>query len=137
MIDVDSSKLNDYDFKAFWIENNEEAAKAKITDDEWKKLEERKLTSDDIYELEIERITAEDLSVYNDLDKKAAYIYTLMNTGYSYDEKVIKGENVTDEEYALVSENLSELKGVNTKLDWERTYPYGDVFRSILGNVFK
>ncbi len=135
MIDVDSSKLNDYDFKAFWIENNEEAAKAKITDDEWKKLEERKLTSDDIYELEIERITAEDLSVYNDLDKKAAYIYTLMNTGYSYDEKVIKGENVTDEEYALVSENLSELKGVNTKLDWERTYPYGDVFRSILGNV--
>lgn len=135
MISLDSSKLNDYDFKNFWIKNHPDEAEKKITDAEWKKLDERKLTSDDIYELKIERVTTEDLSIYTDLDKKAAYIYTLMNTGYSYDEKVIKNEDVTDEEYALVSENLSELEGVNTKLDWERTYPYGDIFRSILGNV--
>ena len=38
-------------------------------------------------------------------------------------------------EYAFVSENIDTLNGVNTKLDWERTYPYGDVFKSILGNV--
>ena len=135
MIDLDYSKLNDYDLKTFWIKNNPKEAKAKITDEEWKKLEERKLTSDEIYELQIERITEKELSVYTDLDKKAAYIYTLMNTGYSYDEKTIKNENVTDEEYALVSENISELKGINTKLDWERTYPYGSTFKSILGNV--
>ena len=120
MIELDFNKLNDYDYKVFWIKNHEDKAKEKITNEEWQKLEERKLTSDDIYELKIERVTIEDLSEYNDLDKKAAYIYTLMNTGYSYDEKVIKNENVTDEEYALVSENISELKGVNTKLDWER-----------------
>ena len=135
MIELDFNKLNDYDYKVFWIKNHEDKAKEKITNEEWQKLEERKLTSDDIYELKIERVTIEDLSEYNDLDKKAAYIYTLMNTGYSYDEKVIKNENVTDEEYALVSENISELKGVNTKLDWERSYIYGDTFRSILGNV--
>lgn len=135
MIAIDSSKLNDYDLKNFWIKNHQDEADKKITDEEWKKLDQRKLTSDDIYDLKIERVTAEDLSIYTDLDKKAAYIYTLMNTGYSYDEKVIKNEDVTDEEYALVSENLSELEGVNTKLDWERTYPYGDLFRSILGNV--
>ena len=135
MIALDSSKLNDYDFKNFWIKNHPKDANKKITDEEWQKLEERKLTSDDIYDLKIERVTEEDLSIYTDLDKKAAYIYTLMNTGYSYDEKVIKNEDVTDEEYALVSENISELEGVNTKLDWERTYPYGSVFRSILGNV--
>ena len=135
MISLDSSKLNDYDFKNFWIKNHPDEANKKITDEEWQKLEERKLTSDDIYDLKIERVTPEDLSVYTDIDKKAAYIYTLMNTGYSYDEKVIKNEEVTDEEYALVSENLSELEGVGTKLDWERTYLYGSVFRSILGNV--
>lgn len=128
-------KLNDYDFKNFWIKNHPKEANKRITDEEWKKLDERKLTSDDIYNLKIERVTNEDLSIYTELDKKAAYIYTLMNTGYSYDEKTIKNEDVTDEEYALVSENLSELKGVNTKLDWERTYPYGNVFKSILGNV--
>ena len=135
MISLDSSKLNDYNFKNFWIKNHPDEANKKITDEEWQKLEERKLTSDDIYDLKIERVTPEDLSVYTDIDKKAAYIYTLMNTGYSYDEKVIKNEEVTDEEYALVSENLSELEGVGTKLDWERTYLYGSVFRSILGNV--
>ena len=135
MISLDSSKLNDYDFKNFWIKNHPDEANKKITDEEWQKLEERKLTSDDIYDLKIERVTPEDLSVYTDIDKKAAYIYTLMNTGYSYDEKVIKNEEVTDEEYALVSENLSELEGIGTKLDWERTYLYGSVFRSILGNV--
>ena len=27
------------------------------------------------------------------------------------------------------------MRGVNTKLDWERTYLYGDVFRAFLGNV--
>ncbi len=135
MIDLDASKLTDYDFKNFWIKNHAEEANKKIKDEEWQKLDERKLTADDIYNLKIERVTPEDLSIYEEKDKKAAYIYALMNTGYSYDEKVIKNENVTDEEYALVSENISELDGVNTKLDWERTYPYGSVFKSILGNV--
>lgn len=135
MIDIDTSKLTDYNLKNFWVKSNPEKAKEKITDEEWQKLEERKLSSDDIYNLKIERVTEEDLSIYQDIDKKAAYIYALMNTGYSYDEKVIKNENVSDEEYALVSENISSLKGVNTKLDWERTYPYGDVLKSILGNV--
>ena len=134
MIDLEV-KINDYDFKVFWIRNNKDKAKEKITKEEWKKLEERKLNSDDIFKLEIERISEEDLSIYDEHDKKAAYIYTLMNTGYSYAEKVIKSGSVTDEEYALVSENLAELKGINTKLDWERTYPYGDTFKSILGSV--
>ena len=135
MINIDYSKLTDKDYKIFWIKNNQEKAKQKITDSEWKKLEERKLTADDIYNLKIERVTNEDLAQYKDIDKKAAYIYTLMNKGYSYDEKVIKSENVTDEEYALVSENISTLKGINTKLDWDRSYPYGNTLKSILGSV--
>ncbi len=135
MIDLDVSKLKEVDLKYFWLVNHPKKAKAKITDEEWERLEKRKITNDDINKWQIERITTEDLSIYDNRDKKAAYIYTLMNTGYSYEEKTIKNENVTDEEYALVSENISELKGVNTKLDWEREYPYGSVFRSILGNV--
>ena len=134
MLEIEN-KLKDNDLKIFWMRNNKELAKKKITKDEWKKLEERKLTVDDIEDMELERITEEDLSVYSEHDRKAAYIYTLMNTGYSYAEKVIKNTDVKDEEYALISENLSKLKGVNTKLDWERTYPYGDTFKSLLGTV--
>ena len=58
-----------------------------------------------------------------------------MNKGYSYAEKVIKNSDVTDAEYAYISENIDNLKGFNTKLDWERVYLYGDTFKSILGNV--
>ena len=58
-----------------------------------------------------------------------------MNTGYSYSEKIIKDENVTDAEYAIIAESIGELRGFNTRLDWERSYLYGDTFRTLLGSV--
>lgn len=58
-----------------------------------------------------------------------------MNKGYTYDEKTIRTDDVTDEEYAYISENNKELQGFNTRLDWERVYPYGDTFKTILGKV--
>ena len=42
-----------------------------------------------------------------------------MNTGYYYDEKIIK-TYASDSEYAYIAENLSELNGFNVKLEWER-----------------
>ena len=89
MISLDYSKLSDYNFKMFWLKNNSDKGKEKITDEEWDLLKKRKIDSDKIEELKMERITDEDLSIYDERDKKAAYIYTLMNTGYSYDEKDI------------------------------------------------
>ncbi len=38
-------------------------------------------------------------------------------------------------EYDKIAENIDELKGFNTRLDWERIYPYGSVFKNILGTV--
>ena len=58
-----------------------------------------------------------------------------MTKGYSYAEKIIKNKDVTEEEYAKISENIDSLKGFNTKLDWQRLYLYGDTFKSILGSV--
>ena len=135
MIEVDYSKLQDNDLKTFWVRTNKEKAKKKITKKEWDKLEKRKITSKDIDKLKIERVSPEDLSNYDNRDKEAIYIYTLMNTGYSYAEKVIKDRTVTDEEYARVAENISKLNGVNTKLDWQRIYPYGDTFKTLFGKV--
>ncbi len=135
MIKVPYDNLMTRNLKEFWLQNNPDLAKEKITDEEWKLLDERKLTLDDIEELKIERITKKELKKYKARDKEAAYIYYLMNKGYSYAEKVIKKEGITDEEYALVSENIHVLKGFNTRLDWEREYKYGDVFKTILGTV--
>ena len=135
ILDINFSKLNDYDLRNFWVINNPLSSKKKITDEEWKKLDERKITVDDIEAYKRERITKAELAEYKDIDKEAAYIYYLMNNGYSYAEKNIKVEGVTDLEYAAIADNEENLPGFGTKLDWERTYPYGNVFRTILGNV--
>lgn len=135
LIEVDYSSLTDYRLKNFWYVQNKEDAKKKITDKEWKLNKERKLSDDDIVDLIFERISEEELSKFDDRDKEAAYIYYLMNKGYSYTEKVIKGKDITEKEYAVISENIDVLHGFNTKLDWERVYLYGDTFKSILGSV--
>jgi penicillin-binding protein 3 len=65
---------------------------------------------------------------------KSAYLYYLMNKGYSYDRKIIK-TNVSDKEYAYIAEKKESLKGFNVGEDWVRYYPYKDTFRTILGSV--
>ena len=134
-IEVDYSKLTEKMLKQFWILNNKEEANKRIKEKEWKDYENRKLTSDEINKLKLERVTEEDLSNYHSIDKEACYIYNLMNKGYYYTEKTIKKENVSDEEYSKIAENINILTGFNVKLDWERYYPYGNTFKTILGSV--
>lgn len=120
--------------KEFYLAKYPDKCNKKITSKEWRLLDERKLTNQDILELKIERITDEDLSIFEDEDLKAAYLFYLMNRGYAYEEKMIKSD-VSDKEFAYFSENNENLKGFNTRVDWERIYPYGDTLKSILGTV--
>ena len=133
-LDIDYSKVNDIRLKNFYYRAHYDECRDKITDEEWKLYSERKLDDNDILDLIYSRID-EEIGAYSEIDKEAAYIYYLMNKGYSYAEKVIKNKDVTEEEYAYISENIDNLNGFNTKLDWERVYLYGDVFKTILGSV--
>lgn len=135
MISVDHKKLSDDDKRNFWLRNNYSEASKFITDSEYNDLKERRIDSETIEKYKLERIPKEYLDAYNETDLEAAYIYKLMNTGYDYAEKVIKKDNVTPEEYAIIAENLNDLPGVSVKLDWDREYLYGDVFKTILGTV--
>ncbi len=135
ILEIDYKKETEEDLKKFWIKQNTEKSKELITQEEYNDLEERKITNDDIEKLKLERVPKEELEKYNEQDLEAAYIYKLMNTGYSYSEKEIKKYNVTDKEYAEIAENLNDFPGCNIKLDWEREYPYGNTFKTILGTV--
>ena len=129
-------KLTERSKKEFYLLNHSDELKKRITKDEWKKYEQGKLSNSDIYNLKLDRIKDKELLSMTEEDNKAAYLYYLMNNGYSYDEKTIKtGNDLTEEEYAYISENNHKLDGFGTKLDWKRTYPYGDVFRSMLGKI--
>lgn len=135
LLDVSYVKLTDAMKRTFYLKNHEDELKKRITAEEWRALEERKISGADIEKMKLERITEEELGTLSERDLEASYIYSLMNKGYSYAEKVIKEQDVTDLEYALINENVDSLPGVEVELSWERTYPYGDVFRSILGSV--
>ncbi len=135
ILDVDYKKLTTKQLKTFYYVTHKEECKKLIKDSEWDNYRKRKLTDTDIQNLIYERITETELNKYNDTDKETAYIYYLMNKGYSYAEKIIKNKDVTETEYAKISENIDSLHGFNTKLDWERIYLYGNTFKTILGNV--
>lgn len=134
-LSLDYDELTDRNKREFFVAKNSDNMNDRITEEEWEKYEQRKLDSDYIYELKIERVTDEELSSFTEEDNKASYLYYLMNKGYSYDDKIIKDDDVTDEEYAYIAENNEDLPGFNTKLGWERVYNYGDTFRTILGNI--
>ena len=133
-INIDYNSVTDRVLKEFFILKYPDISNKKIKTNELEDLKNRKLTEDDIYELKIKRITKDDLKLFNFNDKKSAYLYYLMNKGYSYDEKLIK-KDASDKEYAYISENISVLKGFKTKLEWEREYLYGDTLKSIFGKV--
>lgn len=133
-IELDYSKNTDRTKKEFFLALYPEICNKKIKEKEWEKLAQKKISNKDIMELKINRITKEELEQLTETDLKAAYLYSLMNKGYSYEEKIIKSD-ASDKEYAYISENLDDLVGFNTRIDWERIYPYGDTLKSILGTV--
>jgi penicillin-binding protein A len=133
LIDVKTDKLTERDLKDFWILTRPEEAKALLTN---KELKNKDLTSADLYQLQLERINKEEiLADLSDEEEKVAAIFREMAKGYALTPQIVKNEDVSVEEIALVSENLENLPGVDVFTDWQRMYPNGDTFRSILGNI--
>lgn len=134
-LELEYDKLKTRNLKEFYLVLYPNKGNEKITEEEWDKQKQRVLNSSDIENLKIARITDDELNTLSETDRKAAYLYYLMNQGYSYSEKIIKSSNVTDSEYAYFSENNYKLKGFDTKVNWERNYLYQDTLNKILGSV--
>ncbi len=136
ILNLNYDRVTESMLRNFYYITNKDKLKKRITSIEWAKLEQGKLKTEDIIEKEKERIKTSEINKMSNNDRKAAYLYHLMNNGYKYSYKTIKkGEDLTEEEYAYIAEHSQTLKGFGTSLDWERTYPYGNTLRSILGTV--
>lgn len=128
LIDQPTNKVTYHDKLDYWMFVNEEAAKEKVTEEEI--LEFRKQNpkfsknaiSQEHDRRVRERITDKELATLTDFDLNVMAIYREMLTGYFLSPQIIKGENVTIEEFARVSEQLSELPGVNATTDWRRVH---------------
>lgn len=133
-LELDISKVNERMKREFYFYKYPKKCAKLVTEKEIEKVAQRKMTNHDLEELEIARISQEELDKFSTEELEVVYLFYLMNRGYTYEEKTIKSD-VSDKEYAYISENNAQLNGFNTKIDWVRVYPYGDVFKSILGTV--
>lgn len=132
IIEKDTDKITERDKKDFWIIKNPKRAEEKITK---KELADENLTNKDRYRLQLNRITEEELNELTDEDLKVLAIYREFISGYALTPQIVKNEGVTPEEFAIVSENLDALPGVDTTIDWDREYSFENTLRTVLGNV--
>ncbi|WP_441296229.1 peptidoglycan D,D-transpeptidase FtsI family protein [Bacillus sp. T33-2] len=121
--------------KDYWIMKNRELAEKKITKKERALQKADKLKDTEIYDLILSRITEEELNQLTEEDMEVLAIFRIMNKGYKFEPQIIKNEDVTAEEFAVVSEHLEVLPGVDTRSDWDRSYPFNSTLASVLGSV--
>ena len=135
----DTKKVTEREKKDYWIIKNEEKASKKVSDTEKKALAEKYPDQDEynteVYQLQLDRITEEDLKTLSNHDLEVLAIYREFISGYKLTPQMVKNKDVSDKEFAVVSENLESLPGVDTTTDWERSYAFGDTLKSVLGSV--
>lgn len=126
LIDQPIDKITQRDKLDYWILLNPQVANTKVTKEE---MSEFRKQNEDLEVKEInaefdrrirERITNAELAKLTDYELEVLAIYREMMAGHNLSPQIIKAENVTVEEYARVSENLGDLPGVNTTVDWKR-----------------
>ncbi|MFT4412642.1 peptidoglycan D,D-transpeptidase FtsI family protein [Fredinandcohnia humi] len=135
LIEMDTEKVTERDLKDYWLLTRPEEAEKKVTKAELKKVDDGDLSSTDVYNLQIDRVTEEELSQITEQELEVAAIFREMTKGYALVPQIVKNEGVTAEEYAVVSENLENLPGVNTTTDWVRNYKFDNTLKSILGRI--
>jgi penicillin-binding protein A len=135
IIEKDTDKVRERDMKDFWMIKHPEEAKNLIKDKEMELFRNKKLKDKDLYKLQIERITKKHLSELTQQEIEELAIFSIMNSGYKFVPQIIKNEGVTREEYAMVTENLTLLPGVNATTDWDREYNYDEAFKPVLGRI--
>ena len=130
-IKIDYKNVTENMLKEYIYNKNKKELINRLTEEVRKQYENRKITNDEYKKLLLENITEEEINNLTDIEKKTSFIYYIMNIGYRYEDKIIKSVDVTEEDINFI-ENYE-----NFYIDYiyERTYPYGEVLRTIFGNV--
>lgn len=128
LIKVDTTKVRDRDKKDYWIQINEEEALSRVTDQEREELDDK-----EEYKLLLERITEADLATITEKEMQIYTIKAVMDSDTASVKRIKEG--LDTKEVAIVNERLSDLPGVDVKLDSQRKYVYGDTFKQIFGKV--
>ncbi|MEI4770896.1 penicillin-binding protein 2 [Psychrobacillus sp. FJAT-51614] len=137
LIEKETDGITKSDLQDFWLRKYPDEALKLVTEEERNKIEinedlETKEKNAQINRLTRSRIPEKELESFSPEELEIIAIYREMAAGYALSPQIIKGEGVTDEEFARVSERLGNLTGVNTTTDWRRVKTSS---LAILGNA--
>lgn len=130
LITIDTEFLRERDIRDYWLAKYPKKAAKLLT------KEEKKLEPKETYKLQVERVPEEEIKkIENDPEEmQLVAFYTKFSSGYAYEPQIVT-TNLKPEEVSRVAERLEYLPGVDVITDWERQYPYEDLFRTVLGKV--
>lgn len=125
LIVQDTRRITTGDKRDFWILNHPKEAIKKVSKKELTAFEKDSTLSRPEVQRKIngltrERVTNKELESFSEKELEVLAIYREMMSGYAYSPQIVKSGNVSEEEFAMVSERLGELPGVDTTTDWER-----------------
>ena len=128
---IDINNGSDNEIKYFYYINNKDKINNMLDKEIIKKYEERKISYKKLLDYKLDLIDTNIINSLSDNFKKASKIYSIMTTGYDYQDKVIK-KDLTDEEYSKIIE--LGLIGVRTELSFKRINNY-NILSEIIGTV--
>jgi cell division protein FtsI/penicillin-binding protein 2 len=135
IITMDKKKIQERDRKDYWILTRPDEAAALITDEDLKKVADGEMEESDLYQLQLDRITNSQIAEITAEEEEVLAIFREFNKGYSLTPQIVKNQEVTAKEFAMVSEMLGDLPGVDITTDFVRDYVYENTLRSIFGKV--
>ncbi|MCC4045424.1 peptidoglycan D,D-transpeptidase FtsI family protein [Enterococcus gallinarum] len=131
LIDIPIDKnLTERDLKDFWLADPENLKKAQ----DQLSSKQKALGASEQYAATVDKVTDKDIA-FNDDQLKVASIFKRMNSAQSLSTVYLKNSDVSDEELAIVAENMTELPGVSTGTDWTRKIVEGSSLASLIGTV--
>ena len=105
-MDMDTKSVTERDIKDYLLLKDEENVfYGRLTD------EERQLSSREQYQIVLSKITEEDIAKVSEDELKVIAIKRELDQAYELTPHVIKNEGITQEEYAILAENLHYLTG--------------------------
>ncbi|MFD1737374.1 peptidoglycan D,D-transpeptidase FtsI family protein [Bacillus salitolerans] len=132
LIEKETDKLTERDLKDFWILTHRDEVKELSSQI---KSDNPEIKDDEIYKQIIETLSSEQIDSFSQEELEVAAIFRELNSGYALSPVTVKDKTLTNEELAVVAENLDSLPGITITSNWDRKYEIEGTLRSVLGNI--
>ncbi|MFC7285769.1 peptidoglycan D,D-transpeptidase FtsI family protein [Phocicoccus pinnipedialis] len=104
--------------------------------DEAQLLKDGAISNSDFYNESYNQLSEEFVDMLlTDKDLNVLSIYVRMIVASELNPVAVKSKGVTEEEFARVNQDLDQLDGITTGMDWTRDYKFGNTLRTIFGDV--